>query len=171
VGESASGKSTTEKVLCRDYGYKRIVSYTTRPQRFNEADGVDYYFITDEEFKRLLDADFFAEQSTYRGCHYGISKEDCTSGKVVVTNPHGLEQLNKIFPSLVTSFYLRVGKRKRLIRLVKRGDKILECFRRIISDQKVFQNAAGECSHVIECSDMQPSTIAKIIHTKTGGLL
>ena len=50
VGESASGKSTTEKCLCALYGYKKIVSYTTRLPRDGEEDGVDYHFISMEDF-------------------------------------------------------------------------------------------------------------------------
>ena len=45
-GESASGKSTIEKILCKEYGYKKVTSYTTRSPRVGEKDGVDYHFIS-----------------------------------------------------------------------------------------------------------------------------
>jgi len=170
VGKSASGKTTVEKLLCDGYGYNRIISYTTRPQRSNEENGVDYHFTTEVEFQRLLDNGFFAEHSMYRGYNYGIGKDDCTSGKVVVSNPHGLRQFKEIFPSSVTSFYLKVSKWRRLARFVKRGDAILESFRRIVSDENVFKNAEEECDHVIECDGMQPCTIAELIHSKKGAL-
>ena len=44
IGESASGKSSIERCLVEDYGYNKIVSYTTRPPRAGEVDGIDYHF-------------------------------------------------------------------------------------------------------------------------------
>ena len=43
VGESASGKSSIERNLVDNYGYKKIITYTTRQPRPNEVDGVDYF--------------------------------------------------------------------------------------------------------------------------------
>ena len=42
VGESASGKSSIEKYLVDNYGYNKIISYTTREPREGDVDGVDY---------------------------------------------------------------------------------------------------------------------------------
>ena len=50
IGESANGKSTTEKVLNAKYHYNRTISYTTREPRMGEKDGVDYHFITKDDF-------------------------------------------------------------------------------------------------------------------------
>ena len=46
VGESASGKSTIEKILTEKYGYKKTISYTTRQPRDGEINGVNYHFNT-----------------------------------------------------------------------------------------------------------------------------
>lgn len=45
VGESACGKSSVAKYLMEHYGYKRIVTYTTRKPRDGEQDGVDYFWL------------------------------------------------------------------------------------------------------------------------------
>ena len=50
VGESASGKSTVEKILNEKYGMRKVVSYTTRPPRDTEVNGVDYNFISMNDF-------------------------------------------------------------------------------------------------------------------------
>ena len=56
LGESCTGKDTIKKkILGSDsYRFKGIVSYTTRPKRDNEVDGVDYHFIDNKKFEELL---------------------------------------------------------------------------------------------------------------------
>ena len=54
VGESGSGKSTIEKILDEKYGYKKTVSYTTRPQREGDVPGKTYIFISKEEFETYI---------------------------------------------------------------------------------------------------------------------
>ena len=46
IGKTASGKDTIAKELVNKYGYKRIVTYTTRPIRDGEKEGVNYYYIS-----------------------------------------------------------------------------------------------------------------------------
>lgn len=149
IGESASGKSTIEKKLL-DYGYQKIVSYTTRPMREGEVDGVDYHFINKEKFLSLLSQDFFAEHTNYNGWYYGIAKEDCLDDRVVVVEPYGFRQLKRIEGLNITSFYIKSSWRTRLKRMVDRGDNIMELFRRIISDMGVFQGIEDEVDYVID---------------------
>lgn len=104
VGGSASGKSTIEKILCEKYGYNKIVSYTTRSPREGEIDGVDYHYISKEEFLEKAQSGFFAEIGVYNGWYYGSAVEDCTNDKVAVLTPHGMRQL-KIWKSVTIYFY------------------------------------------------------------------
>jgi len=152
IGESASGKSTIEKELVTN-GYKKIISYTTRPIRKNEIDGVDYHYISVEEFKNKLSEGFFAENTIYNDWYYGIAKQDCIDNAVVVVEPHGFRQLIKLEDLHIISFYIKVDERERLIRMVKRGDNLLEVFRRIFSDQGVFQFIDREVDHVVDNYD------------------
>ena len=64
VGHIASGKTCVAKAL-EKRGYRRIVTYTTRPPREGEIDGKDYHFITEKEFKEKQDKGFFAESTGY----------------------------------------------------------------------------------------------------------
>lgn len=157
VGESASGKSSIEKELKDRYGYKKIVSYTTRDIRKGEIDGVDYHYITEERFDKLDNQGFFAEKTIYNGWHYATAKEDCTDDSVIVVNPHGLRQLKQIKDLHIISFYIKVSEHERLIRIAKRGDNIMEIFRRIISDQGVFQCIDEEVDCVVENYDLEES--------------
>lgn len=150
VGASASGKSSIEKCLANNYGYKKIVSYTTREPRPNEVNGVDYHFITVDQFKKLQEENFFAETAIYNNWHYGVAKEDCTDDKVAVLTPHGLRQISKIDGINITSFYVNVPRRDRLIKLLQRGDDIEEATRRSLSDVGMFDGIEDEVDFVID---------------------
>ena len=149
VGESASGKSSIERYLVENYGYKKVVSYTTRQPREGEIDGVDYYFITKSQFRRLKEQEFFAETAVYNGWYYGTSKKDCTDDKVAVLTPHGLRQISKIKGITAISFYINVPRRDRLIKILQRGDDIEEAYRRSLSDVGQFDGIKDEVDFVI----------------------
>lgn len=149
VGESASGKSSIERNLVDNYGYNKVVSYTTREPREGEVDGVDYHFIDDATFYELECAGFFAETAMYNGWHYGTAKNDCTSDKVAVVTPHGLRQLAKI-PNLdIHAFYINVPRRDRLIKILQRGDNIEEAYRRSLSDVGQFDGISDEVDYIV----------------------
>ncbi len=149
VGESASGKSSIEKYLVDNCGYNKIVSYTTRPPREGEVDGVDYHFISKSQFRRLSEQDFFAEQAVYRDWYYGVAKKDCTDDKVAVLTPHGLRQVSKIKDINTISFYINVPRRDRLIKILQRGDDIEESYRRNLSDVGMFDGIWDEVDYMI----------------------
>ena len=73
TGPSGAGKGTLIRGLIdRVHGLEVAVSATTRPQRPGEVDGHDYWFLTDEEFTRRVDADEFLEWVPYVSGHrYG----------------------------------------------------------------------------------------------------
>lgn len=149
VGESASGKSSIEKNLVENYGYNKIVSYTTRSPRHNEVNGIDYHFIDIETFNILKQNDFFAETAVYNDWNYGTAKKDCTNDKVAVLTPHGLRQIAKIKDIDVISFYINVPRRDRLIKILQRGDNIEEAYRRSLSDVGQFDGIIDEVDFVI----------------------
>ena len=149
VGESASGKSSIEKYLVDNYGYKKIISYTTRQPREGEVNGVDYHFITKSQFRRLKEQGFFAETAIYNDWYYGVAKKDCTDDKVAVLTPHGLRQVSKIEDVRATSFYINVPRRDRLIKILQRGDNIEESYRRNLSDVGMFDGIEDEVDFVI----------------------
>jgi len=73
-----------------------LISTTTRPPRANEVEGVDYYFITEEQSIQLAVMDQFAELAIYNGVRYGVTrkelKEKLSSGYAfLIIEPGGLE--------------------------------------------------------------------------------
>lgn len=75
MGKSSSGKNKVYKALVDDTGLnlKTVVMYTTRPMRHNEAEGVDYFFVDDEEAKKMVDENKVIEIREYETV-YGIWK-------------------------------------------------------------------------------------------------
>ena len=171
VGESAAGKSSIERCLAENYGFNKIVSYTTRPPRDGEVDGVDYHFISVEQFNQLKADGFFAETAAYREWNYGVAKEDCTDDKVAVLTPHGLRQVSKIDGINVTSFHINVPRRDRLIKLLQRGDNIEEAYRRSLSDVGQFDGIEDEVDFVINNKWYERSAVdmAKEVYEKLIG--
>ena len=71
---SGAGKTTLVKLLSKQNNFYVSVSHTTRKPRPNEADGKDYFFVTDEEFKRLIKNQEFLEYAKVFDNYYGTSR-------------------------------------------------------------------------------------------------
>lgn len=151
IGESASGKSTLQKMLIKDDPkYKKVITYTTRPMRDGEVDGVDYHFISQSTFDELVKRDFFVEYAKYRDWCYGTAKADCKNkNAVVVLTPAGMRALKRLGFD-ITSIYLYVDRRSRLINILARGDNIDEAYRRNLSDIGQFDEVIKEVDYVID---------------------
>lgn len=151
LGESASGKTTlVKRFIDRNPKYKKLVTYTTRPRREDEKNGVDYIFVNTHMFEELKKRDFFIETAEYRGWQYGTPKNGCgLKNAVGILTPSGLRNLKKQNID-VTSIYLMVDRRSRLIQSLCRGDDIEEAYRRNLSDSGQFDGVEGEVDYVIE---------------------
>lgn len=151
VGESASGKSTIEKILAEKYRYKKTVSYTTRPPREGEVNGVDYHFISEDEYVEKFNSGYFVETGAYNGWFYGTTKDQYNENTVCVLTPHGLRQIKKNFgEDDIKSFYIKVPRRDRFVKILERGDDIDEAIRRNQSDVGQYDGIEDEVDFVIE---------------------
>ena len=76
-GPSGVGKGTVRKALfdMDDHDLTYSVSMTTRPMRPGEKDGVDYYFVSKEEFKKRIEDNGFLEYEEFFGNYYGTPKD------------------------------------------------------------------------------------------------
>ncbi len=127
---SGTGKSTVIKeLLKRDSNLKFSVSVTTRAKRAGEQEGVDYYYITDEQYDEYLAQDAFYEyvDSQY-GSRYGTLRSEVDSfinvGQDVVFDMDwvGAEQMRQKAPDDVVTIYLLPPSVKEVHRrLINRG--------------------------------------------------
>lgn len=159
LGASGAGKDTLVKYLVKNYDFKKMVTYTTRPPRPDEKNGIDYYFTNDDEFEKMKSNDAFIETSVYRGWKYGSAKKSYLNAKgndIVILTPSGLRDIKRFYQEQgidykkkITSVYLNVSRRERLKRLLNRGDDIEEAYRRNLSDIGQFDGIEKEVDIVI----------------------
>lgn len=139
---SGAGKSKIAKSVMKN----EIVSFTTRAPREGEVHGIDYLFIRQEEFDRLLANGGLAEYTTYYGnASYGITMNELTSklekgDAFVIVDVVGMEQLKKLHPKTVTIF-IQVPTEMLEGRMRKRGDSeelIAKRLRTVEQEQENF---------------------------------
>jgi guanylate kinase len=139
-GPSGAGKSTIVRELLRqcELPVRRSVSATTRPPRPGEQDGVDYHFISPEEFRRRRAADAFLECKEVfgRGNWYGTLNEEVERGLaagdwvVLEIDVEGALAVLEKQPSALTIF-LHPGSMEELeLRLRRRGTEDESAIRR-----------------------------------------
>ncbi len=110
-GPSGCGKDTVVKhILKTDNRFVLSVSATTRPKRPTEVDGVDYIFLTTQEFIGKISGGEFLEHTLYCDNYYGTLKsqieEKVAGGKIVVLviEVEGAANVKKVFPDALTIF-------------------------------------------------------------------
>ena len=138
VGHSASGKTEIANELKRDYEMKKIITYTTRPIRINEVNGIDYHFVSEEEFLKLKEQDFFVETTIFNGYYYGSSKNDVKDDAVVILDPIGLANFKNSKLDNLIAIFLNCDEEIRYKRMISRGDDPQKAKERLIHDREKF---------------------------------
>lgn len=171
LGKTSSGKDTICNQLIQK-GYKKLVTYTTRPMRPGEVQDETYHFISKEEFETLISNGFFAEYTSYdtkKGTWlYGSAYDDYESESdlIVILNPSGYEQILKnLNKEDFSSFYIYSNVKTIKNRLKKRGDKKEEAERRIEADLADFKGLEGKVDHIVYNNDRNtiPEVVDKIL--------
>lgn len=138
VGKAASGKDHMRRVM-ESRGFTYGVPYTTRPPREGEVEGVDYYFISNEQFKDGIENNFWYEWANYNNWYYGIShkqfKEDCN---LFIMTPKNISCINPIDRKECTIIYLNISTQIRCNRLSNRNMPGDSTDRRIEADEQDF---------------------------------
>ena len=128
---SGAGKTTLINLLSKKNNFKISISHTTRQPRPNETPNKDYYFINDDEFRRLIKNQEFLEYAKVFNNYYGTSRtpviEKLSKGKNVLFDIdwQGADQIkNKNLDyKLVTFFILPPSKNVLFERLSNRDMK------------------------------------------------
>lgn len=93
LGRTGSGKSTLVKHL---KGFDPVVSYCDRCKRSDETEGVEHYFISPEEFTKLMNENEICAYSEIKGVRYMALKSQVHENSVYVIDPAGLEDLKDV---------------------------------------------------------------------------
>ena len=135
-GPAGSGKSTVDSMLVSTGDFVYSVSATTRAARPGEVDGVNYHFITREEFEKKLENDEFLEHTEYCGNFYGTLKKEAIavleSGKnlILEIEVEGAKNVKRIYPDAVLVMLLppsfEIQEERLRGRATEQENKILE---------------------------------------------
>lgn len=142
VGPTASGKNILRSRLAKK-GYTFDVSYTTRDIRkeVGEVNGIDYHFITDEEFENMKANDRFYEKVEYDGKKYGTGKHEWENNDVFIMEPHGIECIKEEDRDSCFIIFIDPPEEERIKRMKQvrnwNGHQVLN---RLRTDNKKFEN-------------------------------
>ena len=146
MGKAGSGKDTILRALVNKFPdrYNEIVSCTTRPPREGEQEGVNYHFLTVEQFtEKVLNGDML-EATEFNNWHYGTALSSLSKDKinVGVFNPQGIRCLMEDKLVDLTAYYVRTSDKERLIRQLNREENpdIKEIIRRFSTDEQDFED-------------------------------
>ncbi len=150
-GPSGAGKSTLIKEIMKNIDNVYFsISTTTRPKREGERDGVDYFFVSREEFEREIEAGNFLEWAKVHGHYYGTSLKPVLKaieeGKLVLfdIDVQGFESIMKSrLSELVTSVFVTTPTMSELRRRLQRRGTDDEA-----TIQKRLQNAIEEMKYM-----------------------
>jgi len=128
---SGSGKTTLVKEISSKNNYSISISHTTRTPRTNEVNGKEYFFVGEEEFKKLINNNEFLEYAKVFNNYYGSSKksvlDNLKKGKNIIFDIdwQGTEQIKqkKLNYQLITFFILPPSKEELFDRLSNRDLK------------------------------------------------
>lgn len=127
-GPSGSGKSTICAGLLETFADLKIsLSTTTRPAREGETNGVEYLFVDDAEFDRMVDEGVFAEWATVHRHRYGTSLAvvdaalDEGQNLILDVDVQGATSIRKLYPDAVATFLLPPSREVLATRLAARG--------------------------------------------------
>jgi len=157
VGKTCSGKNALKKVLTEKYDFESVVTVTSRPPRVGEVDGKDYYFVTKDEFLKLINMGIFAEYTSYQVAngdtwYYGSLLKDYKENSVIILNPSGLRQIKEQgIPH--DSFYIYANEEVIRERANLRGDDKKELLRRLEADKKDFEELEKEVDFFLVNND------------------
>lgn len=138
-GPSGAGKDTIcQKLIKENSNIWMSVSMTTRKPRPLEKDGVDYFFVSSEEFENKIKDNTFLEYASYNDNYYGTPKdkveEKLNEGKdvILVIDINGAINIKKIIPSALFIFIMPPNMETLKNRLIGRKteskDKVVKRF-------------------------------------------
>lgn len=161
-GPSGVGKGTIfKRLLENDPSLTFSVSVTTREPRPGEADGVDYFFISDEKYRELLAQDAFLEHADVHDHSYGTLKsqvvEKIEKGKSVVLDidPQGARQVMVRWPDCVSIFLLPPSYQALHDRLYGRKTEKPEAIERRLNNARGEIESAGMYQYNVVNDDLE----------------
>lgn len=162
---SGSGKSTIINKLMSEYGLRGrfSISATSRKPRGSEQDGVEYYFLTEEDFRRRIsEGDFLEYEEVYPGCFYGTLRSEVdrtlAQGENVILDidVQGGLNVKKIYGDRALTLFIQPPSIERLReRLERRGTDAPEVIERRLAKAETELSFAPKYDAVVVNDDLE----------------
>ena len=173
TGPSGVGKGTLIRgVMDRVGDLELSVSATTRPPRVGEVDGVDYHFLSRQQFDRRVAAGEFLEHADYAGNHYGTLRSELEdrlrAGRPVVLEieVQGARQVREAMPEALQVFIAPPSLEELRTRLITRGTDDAEEVERRLRVAEGELAAQPEFRHVV-VNDRLEEALARLTEIVT----
>ena len=174
TGPSGVGKGTVVKeILDKDKNICLSVSATTRSPRKGEKEGENYYFLSEENFKEMINKNLFLEWAKFAGNYYGTPlsfvKDKIEDGFIVLLEieVEGAKQIKDKFPDSLSIFILPPSKEELERRIRNRGTEKEEAINRRLSRSTYEIASSDEFDFKVTNSDVDETAerIIKIIRS------
>lgn len=166
---SGGGKTTIVRRVLKQFPEMVFsVSATTRPKRPNEKYGVDYFFISENEFKKHIDNNDFVEWERFYDYYYGTFKNFVTDniihGKSVLleVDVKGALALKEIYPDSYLIFIDPPSLEELINRLKIRNTESPEDFQKRIDRARMELSLKEKFDHIVENKDLELATAETI---------
>ena len=176
-GPSGVGKDTVIQCMMeRGLPFHFVVTATTRPPRPEERHGVDYFFLTKDEFAEMIDQDELLEYAIVYNDYKGIPKQQVrqalASGKDVVmrVDVQGAATIRKLCPEAVLVFLITQNEQEMVRRLMIRKSETPEGLKLRIATARQELKRIDIFDYVVvnqdRCLPQTVDTIAAIVHAE-----
>jgi len=172
---SGAGKTSLVKaVLSRDPSLRVSVSHTTRKQREKEIPGVDYNFVSIEEFRRLIGQDAFLEHAQVFDNFYGTGRAQVEALRnaghdvILEIDWQGAQQVRKAQPDCKSVFILPPSRAELEVRLRNRKTDSEQVIERRLRDAVADMSHFDEFDYVIVNNDFE-TAVAELLAILRGG--
>jgi len=165
-GPSGCGKSSLLKKFYENFSnYYFSISTTTRQPRVGEVDGVDYFFVTKEEFENDIENDYFLEYAQVHNNYYGTSLKPITKAlsesKLVIfdIDVQGHDLVRKKLNPITTSVFITTPSLKELEnRLYKRATDSEEIIQNRLKNAKIEIHSLNTYDYLILNDDLEEAS-------------
>jgi guanylate kinase len=170
-GSSGVGKDTIARLLMQTYDqFYFVVTATTRPARVGEVHGVDYFFLTSDEFAQMIEENELLEYAIVYNDYKGVPKQQIrdalATGRDVIMrlDPQGAATIRRLVPNTVTIFLTAESEAAMVKRLRERKSETAEGLSLRIATARQEMKRVKEFDYVVTNADeRQQETVDSII--------
>ena len=165
VGKSGSGKTSIVEALEKEYGFKSVQSYTTRPKRSENETG--HIFVTESE---MPPKEKMVAYTKFNGYHYWATSEQVDNADLYVIDPSGVEFFKKNYKGNKKVKVVEIYASPYICqqRMEKRGDSPSQIVERSLNDSIEFKDFKKDITIINDDYDKAVRQLAQFINTWNG---